>query len=291
MASSPDAEETLTAFDGLKLHVETFDATAPTRAAVVMVHGFSAHCGLFRHVPTAMAAAGFAVTAFDCRGHGRSEGRHGYVRRFSDYADDLGRVIARARARSPGLPVAVAAHSHGVAITLDYLFRGVGTFDALVAAAPYLDLKMKVPLYKRMISPVMGVLWPTLTMSNEIGLDVTCSDPDAVAAMAADPLIRHVATPRWFNEVRATQSRLRASATLLKVPTFMAVAGEDRLVDSAAAIAFAHAAGPIVELKVYEKSFHEMYLEPDRDVVIADIVDWLIRRFAGGAGIETNAAP
>jgi alpha-beta hydrolase superfamily lysophospholipase len=283
MARSPDAEETLTAFDGLKLHVEAFDATPPARAAVVMVHGFSAHCGLFRHVPAALARAGFAVTAFDCRGHGRSEGRRGYVKRFSDYVDDLARVIARARDRSPGLPLAVAAHSHGVAITLDYLFRGVGTFDALVAAAPYLDLKMKVPLYKRMISPAMGVLWPTLAMSNEIGLDVTCSDPEACAAMAADPLVGRVATPRWFNEVRATQARLRASAALLKVPTFMPVAGQDRLVDSAAAIAFAKAAGPIVELKVYEKLFHEMYLEPDRDVVITDVVEWLSRRFAGVA--------
>jgi alpha-beta hydrolase superfamily lysophospholipase len=280
MARSPDVEETLTTFDGLKLHVETFDANPPRRAAVVMIHGFSAHCGMFRHVPAALAGAGFAVTAFDCRGHGRSEGRHGYVRRFSDYTDDLGRVIARARERSPGLPLAVAAHSHGVTITLDYLFRGVGTFDALVAAAPYLDLRLKVPLYKRMVSPVMGVLWPTLTMSNEIALDVTSSNPEAIATMTADPLIRHVATPRWFNEVRATQARLRASATSLKIPTFMPVAGQDRLVDSAAAIAFAKAAGPIVDLKVYEKLFHEMYLEAGRDVLIADVIDWLSRRFA-----------
>ena len=63
----------------------------------------------------------------------------------------------------------------------------------------------------------------------------------------------------------------------------MPVPGDDRLVDSAASIAFAHAAGPIVEFKVYEKLFHELYLEPDRDVVIADVVDWLSRRFAGGA--------
>jgi alpha-beta hydrolase superfamily lysophospholipase len=284
MARAPDAEETLTAFDGLKLHVEAFDATPPARAAVVMVHGFSAHCGMFRHVAAALAGAGFAVTAFDCRGHGRSEGRPGYVRRFSDYTDDLGRVISRAREHSPGLPLAVAAHSHGVAVTLDYLLRGLGTFDALIAAAPYLDLKMKVPLYKRMISPVMGVLWPTLTMSNEIGLDVTCSNPEAVAAMAADPLIHHVATPRWFNEVRATQARLRVSAASLKVPTFMPVAGDDRLIDSAVAIAFAKAAGPIVELKVYEKLFHELYLEVDRDVVIADVANWLSGRFAAHSG-------
>jgi lysophospholipase len=117
-------------------------------------------------------------------------------------------------------------------------------------------------------------------MSNEIGLDMTCSNQEACAAMAADPLIRRVATPRWFNEVRATQARLRASASLLKIPTFMPVAGDDRLVDSAAAIAFAKAAGPIVDLKVYEKLFHELYLETDRDVVIADVVDWLGRRFA-----------
>jgi alpha-beta hydrolase superfamily lysophospholipase len=108
--------------------------------------------------------------------------------------------------------------------------------------------------------------------------------------MAADPLIRHVATPRWFNEVRATQARLRASATLLKVPTFMPVAGQDRLVDSAAAIAFAHAAGPVVDLKVYEKLFHEMYLEPDRDVVIADVVGWLSRRFEAGPATLARGA-
>jgi alpha-beta hydrolase superfamily lysophospholipase len=285
MARQPDAEETLTTFDGLELHVERFvessAASAAPRAAVVMIHGFSAHCGAFRHVADAIAHAGFAVTAFDCRGHGRSQGRHGYVRRFSDYGDDLGRVIARARALSPGVPLAVAAHSHGVTVTLDYLFRGGAPFDALVAAAPYLALKMPVPLYKRAIAPVLGVLWPTLAMSNQIEPALTSRSPEARAAMTVDPLVRHVATPRWFNEVGATQARLRASASLLKVPTFMPVAGADRLVDPAASLAFARDAGAIVELKVYEPLFHELYLEPERDLVIADVVAWLAGRFRG----------
>jgi alpha-beta hydrolase superfamily lysophospholipase len=283
MAREPDSEETLVAFDGLKLHVERFAATGAPRAAVVMIHGFSAHCGAFRHVADAFARAGFAVTAFDCRGHGRSEGRHGYVRRFTDYEDDLGRVLLLARAATPGVPVAVAAHSHGVTVTLDYLFRGGAPFDALVAAAPYLGLKMPVPWYKRMISPVMGVLWPTVTMSNQISPALVSRDAEAQAAMAVDPQVRHVATPRWFNEVRATQARLRASPTLLKVPTFMPVAGADQLVDSAASIAFAQAAGPIVELKVYDALFHEVYLEPERDQVIGDVVAWLSARFRGSS--------
>jgi alpha-beta hydrolase superfamily lysophospholipase len=280
---APDAEESLTTKDGLRLHVERFAARGPARAAVVMVHGFSAHCGAFRHVAAALAAGGFAVTAFDCRGHGRSEGRHGYVRRFTDYDDDLHLVLEAARARSPGLPLAVVAHSHGVTVTLDYLFRGVGTFDALVAAAPYLALKMPVALWKRVAARLVGAFWPTLAMSNQISPELVTRDPAVWEEIRNDPQVRHVATPRWFNEVRATQARLRASATLLKVPTLMPVAGADRLVDPAAEIEFARAAGSIVELHVYDDLFHEIYFEPERDRVIADVVSWLQGRFGGTA--------
>jgi alpha-beta hydrolase superfamily lysophospholipase len=283
MGPAPDVEEFITAKDGIKLHVERFLARGAPRAAVVMIHGFSAHCGAFRHVAGALAAGGFTVTAFDCRGHGLSEGRHGYVRRFTDYDDDLGLVIDRARSLSPGLPLAIVAHSHGVTVTLDYLFRGAGTCDALVAAAPFLALKMPVPLYKRIFAPIAGAVWPTLAMSNQIEPQIVARDPAVWEEIRKDPLVRHVATPRWFSEVRATQARLRASPALLKVPTFMPIAGADRLVDPAAALAFARAAGPIVELRVYDQLFHEIYFEPERDSVIADVVGWLQGRFGGTA--------
>ena len=55
---APDVEETLTTRDGLRLHVERFAARGAPRAAVVMIHGFSAHCGAFRHVAAALAAGG-----------------------------------------------------------------------------------------------------------------------------------------------------------------------------------------------------------------------------------------
>jgi alpha-beta hydrolase superfamily lysophospholipase len=118
-------------------------------------------------------------------------------------------------------------------------------------------------------------------MWNEIKPETTSRSPEVCAEMATDPLVHHVATPRWFNEVRATQARLRGSAPSLQVPTFMPIAGDDRLVDAKASLAFARAAGPIVEVKVYEQLFHELYLEPERQTVINDIVTWLSGRFGG----------
>jgi alpha-beta hydrolase superfamily lysophospholipase len=283
LGPAPDSEGTIGTHDGLALHTERFAPRGGVRAVVVMVHGFSAHCGAHRHVAAALAAASFAVLTFDCRGHGRSQGRAGFVRRFDDYGDDLDRVLRAAREWQPGRPLAVVAHGHGSTITLDYLLGGRGTVDALVAVAPYLRLRMPVPLYKRALSPVLGALWPSLTMGNEITSSITCRDPAMCAAMDADPLVHHVATPRWFNEVQAAQRRILQAAANLQVPTLMAVAGDDRLVDSAAALEFAHAAGARVELKVYQGLFHEMYLEPERERVVSDIVSWLQGRFDGTA--------
>src|SRR5215831_9368821 len=137
MLEQPTAEDTVTANGGFTLHCERFAPVGAARASAVFLHGFAVHCGSYRHVGHALAAAGFASTAFDCQGHGRSAGRRGYVRRFSDFHDDLALVIERTRAELPGRPLVIVAHSHGATIALDTLLARRGSADALVVAAPY----------------------------------------------------------------------------------------------------------------------------------------------------------
>ncbi|HXI56524.1 MAG TPA: alpha/beta hydrolase, partial [Polyangia bacterium] len=61
----------------------------------------------------------------------------------------------------------------------------------------------------------------------------------------------------------------------LQVPTLMLVAGDDRLVSSDTSLAFAAAVGPAVEVRQYPGLYHEMFLEPERAGLIADIVHWI----------------
>jgi alpha-beta hydrolase superfamily lysophospholipase len=243
----------------------------------VVVHGFSAHCGNFRHVARALAEAGLGTTSFDCQGHGQSTGRRGYVRRFADFRDDLAQVIERARARQPG-PVMLVAHSHGATIALDMLLGGGSGVDALVAAAPYLALKMKVPAFKRALAPVLATLWPTLAMANGIEARTVSRNPEVWEGIDTDPLVHHVATARWFTEVQAAQARILAGAAGLRVPTLFVLAGDDQLVANEGSRAFAKSAGPIVEVTQYEGLYHELFLEPERDTVIGDIARWLTAR-------------
>jgi alpha-beta hydrolase superfamily lysophospholipase len=273
---SPTQQETLDS-NGLALHVEHFHPSGPPRQLVVMVHGFGAHCGLYPHVIGAMLARGMAVTQFDCRGNGRSEGIRGHVERFDDYHADLSLVVRRARELSPGVPWALLAHSLGGAIALDHVLRGLSLPqpDRVVVAAPWLELKMKVSSPKRAAAHVFARLKPTLSIGNGLKAEDLSRNPAVVTSFFKDPLIHHEATARWFSGVLGAQASVRAAAAQLQVPTLMLLAGQDRIVSNEVAMTFARTAGSAMQVRTYPDLFHELYLEPERDQVIGDIASWL----------------
>jgi alpha-beta hydrolase superfamily lysophospholipase len=262
---------------GVELHVEHFLPASPARLVLVTVHGYGAYCGIYRHVAGAMLTHGIAVTQFDCRGHGLSQGRRGHVERFDDFHADLGLVVRRARELSPEIPWALMGHSLGGAIVLDHVLRRRSDPqpDRLVAVAPWLELKLKVSMPKRAAAEVFSRLTPTLTMSNGLKGEDLSRSPEVVANFFRDPLVHHVATAGCVAAILRTQAALRTMAAELKVPTLFLVAGQDRIVSTDATLAFAQAAGKIAEVQQYPALFHEMFLEPEREQVVNDIATWL----------------
>jgi len=268
---------TLKSHDGTQLHVVWRAATRlPVRGVVVMLHGFSTHVGLLEETARYLADHGLVVYGFDCRGHGESTGRRGYVKRFGDFRADLGLVIGEVRARYPTLPLALFGHSHGATIALDFALRTEAPPAALILVCPFLALALRVPWYKRLPAGLLNLIWPTLALGN--GLDPTILARDAAvrARLGADPLIHHVATARWFHEVQAAQAAIQARAAELRVPTWMGLAGADRLVDNGAALAFARAAAPAVTVNVYADASHELLLDEAKHQVRSDIATWVV---------------
>src|SRR5262249_41080239 len=84
-----DMGETFRAADGptsVDLWAEDYpSARQPPRASVLIVHGYAEHGGRYADVARRLAGAGFAVSTFDYRGHGRAGGPRGHCDRFTDY--------------------------------------------------------------------------------------------------------------------------------------------------------------------------------------------------------------
>jgi alpha-beta hydrolase superfamily lysophospholipase len=88
--------------------------------------------------------------------------------------------------------------------------------------------------------------------------------------------------------VLRTQARIRAGVAPLRIPTLILVAGQDRIVSSEATLAFAQAAGPAVAVRRYENAYHDLFIEPEQDQVVGDILAWLR---APAAGADLDRAP
>jgi alpha-beta hydrolase superfamily lysophospholipase len=115
------------------------------KAAAIIVHGYTAHCGLLNKIIKYLLDYGFAVCCFDLPGHGLSNGKFAAIDDFSQYSDclaDFLKVIKPMLNRSHiNLKFEISnhliGHSTGAAIIMDYLLSGRNDcFDKVILAAP-----------------------------------------------------------------------------------------------------------------------------------------------------------
>src|SRR5262245_48446229 len=115
-------EGTFEGVGGLKIATRSWRPDGAARGIVVLVHGFNSHSGYFAWPAEQFAASGFAAYALDHRGRGKSEGERFYVEHFSDWLEDLDKLVGIARSENPDLPVYVLGHSAGGVISTLYVF-------------------------------------------------------------------------------------------------------------------------------------------------------------------------
>jgi len=293
-----------TASDGTPLRADYYSGTGPdrpraSRGVVVVIHGYCDHRGRYRHVARHLVEHGYAVLCGDLRGHGESAGERAFIRRFSEYLDDVSAFLAEAQTLflgpdldagasppptadvdAPQRPV-LLGHSMGGLVALEYVLANPTAVRALVAVSPLLGIKLEVPAWKRGLGLTASLLHPTLRLSNGIEPQDLSHDTEVVAGYATDPLVTRQASARWFTETLAAQADVRARANRIRTPTLFLHPGDDRLVDTAVGQeVFSRLGATDKTLNVYPGLFHELFNErqPDRQRVLTDLTTWLNER-------------
>ncbi len=276
---TPAEDVALRAADGVSLAARLW-STADPRAVAVIAHGFGEHggChdGLARHL---VADPGVDALAFDFRGHGRSAGKRGVVRRYDDLQLDLLAALDWAERTRPGLPLFVVGHSNGGLVALrtiaDRGEPGPGV-AGLIVTNPSLRLTAHVPPWKRIVGEALLRLAPGITLDAGISEGDLSRDPLAIEGYRADPL-RHsrISPPFFFGMVRAGREAL-ARPELIRVPLLLIIGGADPLVDPSASVGFFERIGAEDgTLSVHPSMRHELFHEVGREAVLAEAARWI----------------
>jgi alpha-beta hydrolase superfamily lysophospholipase len=292
MSSQPLTEFNFNGAEGISLLGKCWTPSQKPRAVVALVHGISEHSGRYSAVVDSLTAAGFAVCAFDLRGHGRSEGQRGHIDRWSQYRDDVMAYLEQVKTRYPGLPVFIYGHSLGALIVTEYvLWHPTGLEGMIVSGIPLRPTGVaKKPLV--LLARSLSHVWPRFSVS--LGVDGTrlSRDPAMVKAYDEDPLVHHTATARWGTETLEAIDRVKSRMSEIRLPILI-LHGEDDPVNSVQGSTelFAAVSSKDKELHTYPGGKHEPHNDVQREQVVNDVKKWLTRQLeqVGNNNVSVSA--
>jgi len=160
-----------------QVYYKAWRVPAPRAAAVVFLHGFGEHSGLYHRFGNTLNGAGIELWALDEIGHGLTEGDRAVIGSIGDLVENGRRLTALAEAVRPGRPVWLAGHSLGSVAAAVSAARDPGRYAGLVLSGAAL-------------SPLDWVLALVGDDAAELSLDPAdlSSDPFYLDELAFDPL-------------------------------------------------------------------------------------------------------
>jgi alpha-beta hydrolase superfamily lysophospholipase len=247
-----------------------------SRAVLLIVHGLAEHSGRYMNVVNYFVPLGYAVYGVDHVGHGKSSGTRVYVERFEDYTDTLKIYFDMVRHWQPEKPVFLVGHSMGGLIGAVYLLDHQADLTGAVLSGPAVKVQDTVSPAFIFVGKLISVLMPKLGL---IGLEAegVSRDPGVVRAYVSDPLVcRGKVTARLSAEIVKAIRRVAAEATKITLPILILQGSADKLVDPKGAQMLHDAVSSVDKtIKIYDGLYHEVFNEPEHDMVLGDVQVWL----------------
>lgn len=264
----------LTTSDNINLRSLIWDHVDP-KAVIALVHGMGEHCGRYAHVADFFVQHGYALMAYDQRGHGESGGPRGHSPNLESLLDDLALFLRKVEKEYPGKPVVFYGHSMGGNVSLSYVLRRKANISGLVLSSPWIDLAFAPPAWKITAARWLKTLLPKLSMTNELDTKKLSHDPQVVEAYEKDSLVHDKITPSMGAELMESASWLNAFAGEMPVPTLLFHGTADGITSYPASKAFAtRVSGPLTFVE-FEGLYHETHNEPEQGVVMERTLEWI----------------
>ncbi|MCJ7494391.1 MAG: alpha/beta hydrolase [Deltaproteobacteria bacterium] len=264
--------------DGLSLAVRNWKSETEPKALICLVHGLGEHSGRYNHLGNYLKGAGYALLAFDLRGHGRSQGQRGYSPNFQVLLKDISLSLQEGQKLYPGRPLFLYGHSMGGTLVLNYVVRNRPQLAGVIVTSPLLRTAFAPPLWKVILGRIMYYLWPNLSLANELDCQGISRDPAIVHAYKNDPLVHDRLTPRLGIDILQSGLWALEHANEFTLPLLLMHGDADSIVSAKASGDFAAKASNCCTLKIWHGLYHELHNEPEKDKVLSYVLGWLDKK-------------
>jgi alpha-beta hydrolase superfamily lysophospholipase len=241
-------------------------AAAAPRAAIIFLHGFGEHTGVYHRYGFTLNEAGIDLWAVDQFGHGLSPGNRGdfvSIEASSGLAGTLTDIAARER---PGLPLVAAGHSFGSVVTVFRLLDHPDRYKAgVISGAPL------VPIPEMLDADTSFDLDPAWLSADPFYLDSLENDPLAFVGADGATLAR---------ELDKAWDRFGSDLPKLTLPTLAIHGTADPVAPNGPVKAYAEQIAAL-QLVEFPGARHDILNETMHREVAAAVVDFVVQRAVG----------
>ncbi|KAK6537844.1 hypothetical protein TWF694_010746 [Orbilia ellipsospora] len=296
MASVATEESEFTLKDGQKLFAKEWKTAEAPIASVIVLHGFSDHCGAYYDFFPDLANRGIDVFAFDQRGWGKSAPEKkqwgvtgGTAAIFSDLDEIITARLTHCESQATQPPLFLIGHSAGGALTLTYAYSGSlrSKLAGFVAFSPFLSLapaEQPNPLVVA-IGKLASRVLPNFQMLNKLDPSNVSRDPAVCKAFAEDKLCHDTGTLAGIAGMLERGARLLTPEFVKKFdkkkPVFLLHGNADRVTDFASSKKFfGLLEAEDKEFKEFDGWYHKLHadLPENRHEFSTDVADWILKK-------------
>ncbi len=269
---------------GRSIYFQWWEPESAPRAVLLVAHGAGEHSARYQPLAQFFTSHDFAVAALDHNGHGYSEGRPGHVNSFDDYLYDLAIFHRLLAVRFTGMPMFLFGHSMGGLITSNYLLGHQHEFVGGILSGPAIKTDLQPGFVQMLLLRLLALLTPRLGIL-KLNADGVSRDPEVVRKYIEDPLVFHgKMSARMLRELCAGMNAIQAGAANISLPMLLLHGGADVMTaPEGSRFLYEHIGSSDKTLKIYPGLYHEIFNEPERTEVLAEILSWCEARL-GAAG-------
>ena len=267
------------ASDGYSFYFRHFRPVGPIRARLVIVHGIRSHGAWYSRSAAQFAEAGIEVYFLDRRGAGLNSTSRGDTPSFRRLLDDVAEFVQSVREESAWLPQFMCGISWGGKIAVGLPYRKPGLIDGLVLLCPGLVPKVAPAFSQRTRIALARVFRPKKFFPIPLNdPELFTSSLDWQRYVDSEPYGLRQATARFLFSSFSMDIYLRRAARHVTLPTFLALAQNDRIIDNAQTREFVSRFPGELTVNEYAHAHHTLEFEPESHPWMADVLKWVEAR-------------
>ena len=249
------------------------------KAYIIAIHGWGTHSDRLKHPADYLTEKGYAVYAFDLRGHWRNAGDiPGHIDSMDHLQKDTLLFMDMLHEIAKDKKIFLMGHSFGGLMSLIFGINHPNLSGVLISS-PLLGMFLKLSMGKKVIksiSKTLVKLSPNKILDNLIDQNQLTSDLKILRGHIADKHKTEVISAKSATEIDKFSKWAMENASKLLCPIFLMQAGDDKIVDkSKTKQFFEQVKSKDKTYREYKGFLHELWNDKGRAQVYQDMYIWL----------------